>query len=239
MAPMQEPRDIQNDIHREARLLLRAARAGSLAVIEDEYPAIALVTPAVTPEGDVVVLLSQLSAHTRALDRDPRCALMVSGPPAEANPQTSPRLSLVCDAARSDAPEDRERYLAIHPYARGYAGFTDFGIYRLSPVGARFVGGFARAATLDVERLAPRTAALQDQAACRAAMAAANDGLGARLDEVAARHGGSGGGWRMVALDPDGFDLGREDIVLRVAFGRMLRVYEDALTNLADGATHG
>ncbi|MDE2326698.1 MAG: pyridoxamine 5-phosphate oxidase, partial [Rhodospirillales bacterium] len=131
------------------------------------------------------------------------------------------------------------RYLAIHPYARGYAGFTDFGIYRLSPVGARFVGGFARAATLDVERLAPRTAALQDQAACRAAMAAANDGLGARLDEVAARHGGSGGGWRMVTLDPDGFDLGREDIVLRVAFGRMLRVYEDALTNLADGVTHG
>lgn len=150
---MQEPDD-SHDIHHEAAMLLRAARVASLAVLEDGYPALALVTPAVTADGAVVVLLSQLSAHTRALDRTPRCALMVSGPPSDENPQTSPRLSLTCDAARSDAPLDRALYLEVHPYAGFYAGFTDFGIYRLQPVTARFVGGFARAATLDVARLA-------------------------------------------------------------------------------------
>lgn len=236
---MQEHREIQNDIHRDARLLLRAARSGSLAVIEDDYPAIALVTPAVLLDGDVVVLLSQLSAHTRALDRNPACALMVSGEATETNPQTSPRLSLVCDAERSEAPEDRERYLTIHPYARAYAGFSDFGVYRLTPVAARFVGGFARAATLDVDRLAPRTPALRDERACIEAMATANLTLGARLDAAAAAAGGTGGGWTMVTLDPDGFDLAREDIVLRIDFERMLRVYSDVLTVLADSAAHG
>lgn len=238
---MQEQGEIRNDIHREARLLLRAARDASLAVLEDGYPALALVTPAVTLDGAVVVLLSQLSAHTRALDRDPRCALMVSGPAADANPQTRPRLSLVCEAGRSDDPADRERYLAIHPYAAFYAGFTDFGIYRLAPVGARFVGGFARAATLEVERLAPATAALQDSAANEAAIGTVNRDLAARLDAIAARAGGVGAGWRMVTLDPDGFDLAREEAVIRVAFPRPLRIYPDAAMLLADepGMAHG
>jgi putative heme iron utilization protein len=234
---MQGLREPQNDIHREARLLLRAARSASLAVIEDEYPAIALVTPAVTLDGAVIVLLSQLSAHTRALDRDPRCALMVQGPASERNPQTSPRLSLVCDAARSDDPADRARYLAIHPYAAFYAGFGDFGVYRLSPLTARYVGGFARAASLDVARLAPVTAALLDHAAADAALATANRDCAALLDAIAARHGGAEDGWRAVTLDPDGFDLAREDAVIRVEFPRILRVYADFAAEIAAAAT--
>lgn len=234
---MQEPSERHNDIHREARLLLRAARAASLAVIEHDYPALALVTPAVTLGGVVVVLLSQLSAHTRALDRDPRCALMVSGRPADHNPQTSPRLSLVCDAARSDDPAERERYLAIHPYAGFYAGFTDFGIYRLAPRAARYVGGFARAATLEVARLAPATAALRDGHANSAAIEAINRGQADRLDAIAATHGGAVSGWRMATLDPDGFDLVREDRVLRIEFAQPLRRYAEAPERIAHAAT--
>lgn len=224
---MQELRESQNDIHREARLLLRAARVASLAVLEEDYPSIALVTPAVTLDGGVVLLLSQLSAHTRALDRDGRCALMVSGPAEERNPQTSPRLSLVCDAVRSEDPADRARYLAVHPYTGFYAGFGDFGVYRLSTIAARYVGGFARAASLDVERLAPVTVALRDEAAAAAAMAAVNAGQGGRLDRIAREQGGDGSGWQVITLDPDGYDLAREDVVLRVAFAHGLRTYAD------------
>ncbi|MGC9269180.1 HugZ family protein [Acidiphilium sp.] len=230
---MQDLRELHNDIHREARMLLRAARVGSLAVLEDDYPALALVTPAVALDGAVILLLSQLSAHTRALDRDPRCALMVSGEASERNPQTAARLSLVCDATRSDDPADRARYLAIHPYAEFYAGYTDFGVYRLEPVAARYVGGFARAATLSVDRLAPVTEALNNADAAAAAIAAANGAQAARLDAIAARHGGEGAGWRVATLDPDGFDLVREAVVLRLGFRRGLRVYDDFMTELA------
>lgn len=229
---MQELRESQNDIHREARLLLRSARVASLAVIEEGYPSIALVTPAVRLDGDVVLLLSQLSAHTRTLDRDGRCALMVSGAAGERNPQTSPRLSLVCDAVRSDDPADRARYLAIHPYAGFYAGFGDFGMYRLRPIAARYVGGFARAASLEVERLAPATAALRDEAAAAAAIAAVNTEAGEALDRIARDHGGEGAGWQVVALDPDGYDLAREEIVLRIDFVRGLRVYNDFVSSV-------
>jgi len=241
MSPMQEPNEVRNDIHRKARLLLRAARAASLAVIEDGYPALALVTPAVTLDGAVVVLLSQLSAHTRALDRNPRCALMVSGKQTDINPQTSPRLSLVCDSARSDDPADRERYLAIHPYAGFYADFTDFGIYRLTPIAARYVGGFARAATLNVARLAPVTAVLRNARANSAAIETVNRDQADRLDVIAAQHGGSGAGWRMATLDPDGFDLVLEDHALRIEFSHPLRIYADVSDRIAHngGMTHG
>lgn len=224
---MQDLREPHNDIHREARLLMRAARAASLAVIEDEYPALALVTPAVALDGAVVLLLSQLSAHTRALDCDARCALLVTGAATDPNPQTSPRLSLVCDAGRSEAPEDRARYLAVHPYAAFYAGFADFGIYRLQPVAARYVGGFARAATLDAARLAPPTAALRNREANSAAVAQANRDHAGLLDTLALRHGGNADAWSVIGLDPDGFDLGREDRIIRIDFARPLRVYGD------------
>ncbi len=233
MQDLDAPHD---DIHREARLLLRAARAGSLAVIEDDAPAIALVTPAIGFDGAPLVLLSRLSAHTRALDADGRCALMVTGDATERNPQTSPRLSLVCRAARSDAAADRARYLAIHPYAEFYAGFTDFGVFRLEILAARYVGGFARAATLNPAKLAPSTQALRDRAANVAVIASLNQEQAATLDAIAHRHGGTETGWRVVALDPDGFDLARDDVVFRVPFRTALRQYADCQHEIAGNA---
>jgi putative heme iron utilization protein len=148
MATMQEP-----EIYQEARALLRSARSGSLAVVEDGMPVIALVTPAIGPDGAPLVLLSTLSAHTRTLMIDPRCALMVAGMPAEENPQTSPRLSLSGKAAPAAGAAVRAAYLAVHPYAELYIDFTDFSLWRIEVTGARFVGGFARAASLDPARL--------------------------------------------------------------------------------------
>ena len=148
MATMQEP-----DIYDEARALLLNARNGSLAVIEAGMPVIALVTPALGPDGLPMVLLSTLSAHTRALATDPRCALMVVGTPAEENPQTSPRLSLTGRAEPVTGPEARAAYLAVHPYAELYIDFADFSLWRITIESARFVGGFARAASLDPSKL--------------------------------------------------------------------------------------
>jgi putative heme iron utilization protein len=153
MATMQEP-----DIYEEARALLSGARSGSLAVIEAGMPVIALVTPAIGPDGAPLVLLSTLSAHTRALAADPRCALMVAsqpaaGAPGEENPQTSARLSLTGRARPIANPNSRAAYLAIHPYAELYIDFADFSLWRIQVESARFVGGFARAASLDPARL--------------------------------------------------------------------------------------
>lgn len=240
---MQEPkrRRPEGDIQREARLLLRAARVASLAVIEEGWPGISLVTPAVALDGDVVLLLSRLAAHTGALERDARCGLLVSGKAADENLQTRPRLSLACEARRSEDAADRARYLAIHPYAAPYAGFADFGIYRLHPVASRYVGGFGRAGSPPVECLAPASPALRDAAANAATIALAERDHGATLDALARKAGAEGEGWKVAALDPDGFDLSRGERVIRYEFEQGLRCYDEFMSKMSKAApsAHG
>jgi putative heme iron utilization protein len=139
----------------EAARLLAAARTGTLATAPAGVPYAALVTPALATDGGLLLLLSDLSAHTRHLRENPSCALLVVGQPpdGEANPQTAPRLLLTCTAAISTAAADRETYLAAHPYAELYAGFGDFNVWRLRATAAHYVGGFAAAAGLDIAAL--------------------------------------------------------------------------------------
>ena len=69
-----------------ARKLLRAARAGTLASSLDGQPFAVLVTPACAPDLSVLLLLSDLSEHTRHLRAEPRCAVLVSGRAGGAEP---------------------------------------------------------------------------------------------------------------------------------------------------------
>ena len=102
----------------EARRLLRGARVGTLATsATGGQPFASLVTPACAPDLSVLLLLSNLSEHTRHLRADPRCALLVAGPPETANPQTAPRLTVTGEAMRADDPALKARWLALHPYA--------------------------------------------------------------------------------------------------------------------------
>jgi putative heme iron utilization protein len=87
------------------------------------------------------------------LQANPACALLLVGQPASENPQTAPRVTLsgvALPVARADA---EAAFLATHPYAALYAGFTDFGYWRLDVTKADYVGGFAAAATLDLAAL--------------------------------------------------------------------------------------
>ncbi|MBN8900953.1 MAG: pyridoxamine 5'-phosphate oxidase family protein, partial [Rhodospirillales bacterium] len=61
----------------QARRLLRAARSATLASSAEGQPFASLVTPATTADLGLLLLLSDLSEHTRHLRADPRCALLV------------------------------------------------------------------------------------------------------------------------------------------------------------------
>ena len=145
MAAKQEPRDFLA----EAALLCRGARMGMLATVADGVPHAALVTPALAADGVPLLLLSELSIHTRQLLTNPACALLLTGTAASENPQTAPRLCLTGRAVITNAPEARAQYLARHPYAAFYADFTDFAFWRLKLDTVHYVGGFAAAAVID------------------------------------------------------------------------------------------
>ena len=201
----------------EARALLRASRAGTLATSGDGQPFASLVTPATAPDGAVLLLLSGLSEHTRHLRNEPRCAVMVAGPATDHNPQTAPRLTITGLAAPEPDPALKARWVALHPYAAFYAGFGDFQLWRIAPMAGLYIGGFASATRLRKADLSWDPGAVAAVAAAEpSVLSHCNDHHGDALSVIAGARGGRGTGWRMVACDVDGCDLAREETVLRV-----------------------
>jgi hypothetical protein len=198
-----------------ARKLLRSARMATLATSLSGQPFASLVTPATAPDLALLLLLSDLSEHTRHLRAEPRTSLLVAGAPEAANPQTAPRATVTGLAERIDDAMLKARYLALHPYAALYADFGDFGLWRIQPMGGLFVGGFARAARLRRADLTPDPAAV---AAIAAAEADIIDHCNADHPDAMARIAGRTGAWRMVAVDVDGCDLAQGEQVVRVAW---------------------
>lgn len=201
---------------RAARLILRAARAGTLATAGEGQPFASLVTPATAGDASILLLLSDLSEHTRHLRAEPRCAVMVAGEPDGPNAQTAPRLTVTGLASIEPDPAYRARWVALHPYAAFYAGFGDFNLWRIRPGGALFVGGFARAHRIRQADLV--CAAPEVDAAEASVIAHCNGDHPDALDTIARDHGLEGKGWRMAACDADGFDLVLDDRVRRIAW---------------------
>ncbi len=197
----------------EARKLLRAARVGTLASVADGQPFASLVTPACSADLSLLLLLSDLSEHTRHLRAEPRCSVLVAGPAEDTNPQTAPRATITGLAERLADAALKARYLAVHPYAAQYADFGDFALWRIPPLGGLYVGGFARAARLRAADLAPEPAAV-------AAIEAAAAGIIAHCNvdhpDALVAIAGEPGDWRMATVDVDGCDLALGERVIRI-----------------------
>lgn len=201
----------------EARKLLRAGRSACLGTVLDGQPFASLVTHACTTNLSLLLLLSDLSEHTRHLRADPRCSLLVSGAPTGANPQTAPRVTVTGLAEVADDPTLKARFLAVHPYAALYADFGDFHLWRIRPVNALLVGGFARAARVRSAELLPDPAAV---AALEAASGSIITHCNTDHADAMAELAGDTGAWRMVGVDADGCDLALDEQVRRVAWSR-------------------
>jgi heme iron utilization protein len=199
----------------QARLLLRAARSGTLATSAEGQPFASLVTPACAGDLSVLLLTSSLSAHTGHLRREPRCALMVAGPAESVNPQTAPRVTVTGLAEPEADPALKARWLALHPYAAGYAGFADFSLWRIRLLGGLLVGGFARAARLRQADLTPDPQAV---AAVRAAEAGIIAHCNTDHADALAAIAGTPGTWQMAAVDVDGCDLAQGEVVRRIGW---------------------
>jgi putative heme iron utilization protein len=147
----------------DARALLAAARHGALSTLgSDGAPFVSLVAVATIPaNGEPLFLLSRLARHTQNLAVDPRAALLVAEP--SQHPMAAGRLTVCGRMHTIDGEEMRARFLAIHPEARVYAGFADFGLWRLGVDGAHLVAGFGQIVNLPAEALRPSAAGTDGQ----------------------------------------------------------------------------
>jgi len=160
--PRRDPFQPVDDTARAlARRLLGDARHGALATIDPVggHPMASRVAVALDADCAPLMLISALSAHSGALDADPRCSLLV-GEPGAGDPLAHPRLTVSGHArrlARDDPshPGLRARWLAVHPKAALYVDFGDFAFWRIEPLQASLNGGFGRAYRLSAQDLRP------------------------------------------------------------------------------------
>jgi putative heme iron utilization protein len=106
--------------------------------------------------GGPMTLVSSLSQHTRALQRNPVCSLLVGEPEDKGDPLTHPRLTLQARAEFVKRPGSghdalRALYLAQQPKAKLYIDFGDFNLVRLIVTDAHLNGGFGQAYRLTRE----------------------------------------------------------------------------------------
>ena len=211
----------------ESKRLLRATRSGALATIERAhgYPFATLVTVATDHDGSPILLMSQLSAHTRNLDAEPRCSILLAQG-GRGDPLAHPRLTVYGRARKhaDGAARDRlkARFLARHPKAALYADFGDFAFWRLEVEGAHLNGGFAKAADYPAEAILTPLAAAGDLLAAEpGAVAHMNADHAEALGLYATRLAGEPAGrWRATGIDPEGMDLAAGDLTARIAFPR-------------------
>lgn len=229
------------------RQLMRSSRSASLSTAlasADGWPYASLVTVAIDTDGAPLLLFSELSDHTRNLKADGRAALLFERASRHANPQRGPRVSVLGRIRPTRKPEHARRFLDMHPEAEMYAGFGDFGFYRMSIDRAHWVGGFARAQWLSGRFVAANAkAAKAIAAAAPGIIAHMNDDHADAVENYATRLlGRSGGGWRMIGVDPDGADLALEGRRARLGFDEMaenVAQVRDRLVQMAGQARAG
>lgn len=218
-----ERRDTAETPAAAARRILKSVPMASLATLAaaaDGWPYASLVACAVGHDGTPVLLLSELSDHTRNLRADPRASLLVDNTAGLANRMAGERLTLMGRLAPVEDAILRNRYLARHPGAARYEGFADFAYWAMAVERCHLVGGFANAHWLDAaDVVAPLPEGYALAEAEASILEHMNDDHRDAIDVYAnhlARRGGQG--WRMTGIDRDGVDLRRGGETARVSF---------------------
>ncbi len=140
----------------EARTILAGGSVGTLATVTDGGDPWASVVTYGLLEGAPVLCVSRLALHGRNLATDPRASIAVCAPiPEGADPSDSGRVT-VAGAAEQPVGEEleaaRDAYRAAVSSAEVFDDFGDFTFRLLRIRRIRWVGGFGRMASVDIDR---------------------------------------------------------------------------------------
>jgi putative heme iron utilization protein len=134
-----------------ARTLLARESHIVLATITPEgYPYSSTVAYAVTENGDMLMLLSQLAQHTQNMALEDvttqaQASLFIHDQLGLDDPLAEPRLSLLGKVKlEPDKATYQAAFTAKHPQAEVYVNFTDFSFYRFVPDKLYYIAGFGR-----------------------------------------------------------------------------------------------
>ncbi len=209
------------DPREAAKKLLREARSGALATLMPGSgdPYCSLVNVASAADGAPLLLVSRLALHTKNILADPRVSLMLDER-KPGDPLEGARVMPMGKAVATEDPEARRRYLDRQPEAAMFAGFGDFGFYRVEMERAHLVAGFGRIVDLKPEDLLTDLSGAQALVQAEPEVVAhmnADHADAVRLYAVKLL-GAPDGAWKCVGCDPEGLELQLDRMALRLRF---------------------
>ena len=213
----------RQELGREIRNLMRGSRSAALSTglaQADGWPYGSMVTVAIDQDASILLLMSELSDHTRNIAADNRACLLFSQPTRHRNPQRGARVSIMGKVRRTRKHEHAARFLTMHPEAELYAGFGDFSFYRMTVERAHWVGGFAKAQWLTGKHVTPDPKTARALAEAEIGIVRhMNDDHGDAIDLYARKLlSRRGRDWRLAGIDTDGADLVRDGRFARLNF---------------------
>jgi len=197
-----------------ARKVMRATDRAALATSQGGWPFASLVLVALDHDASPLLLISDLSEHAKNIKAEPRVSLLFDGTQVLDDPLTGPRVTVLGEAAPVDDARLKARFLARHPAAELYAGFSDFHVHRVEVARAHLVAGFGRIHWVEARDLlvTPDGSFAREEPATLAAVNA-----DAKMVSAAVQSLGLGGeGWRVTGADPEGLDIRRRGSVARI-----------------------
>ena len=145
---------------KHARHLLLKEYRGVLSTHSKAMPGFpfgSAVPYCLSEEGWPLILISRIAQHTKNLQADPHCSLLVAERGAE-DVQATGRLTVLAEAVpltdRAAVEAAAERYYRYFPESRDYHRVHDFDFWVLQPVRWRYIGGCGAIHWLDQVALA-------------------------------------------------------------------------------------
>ena len=210
---------------RHARAIIRASRSATLATVHENRPYASFVTVAFDMDGSPLLLLSELAEHTRNIAQDDHISLLFEDASRLPNLQAEPRVTVQGKIKLTQDPFHAARFCARHPSSKHYAQFKDFNFYRVEMEQFHYVGGFAAALWLSRTEFEVDADAAAAMAVCEASVIAHMnadhaDAIRLYANKLLAKRGKA---WKMVGIDPDGFDLKLKNTYTRFDFETPVR----------------
>jgi len=136
------------------RQLIHGSRIAALGTLHQGEPFVSMVTYAVGKSGNFILHVSLLAAHTQDMLDHPQVSLLITESETSGKmPQALARVTVEGQAERLDRDSEENSdakavYLSRFPDAAPLFEFSDFNIFVIKPVSARFIAGFGQALTL-------------------------------------------------------------------------------------------
>jgi len=217
-----------------ARQILRHFYTGVLGtrgVRHPDYPYTAALPYCTDQQGRPVVLISHLSEHTRAIERDPRVSFTVAPMVPTLRPQA--RATVLGQIAPCDDPAVAARYLRFFPDNREFLDIGGFRFFTISPDHVRLIAGFGSAHWLDDKSLLAQEFPIA-QAEHDILEHMNRDHHDSLLSFCRHVHGIKTTTAEMVGIDCDGFDVRTEDMIYHFGFSSLVTTPADARAALVD-----